>query len=155
MSSDLNSTLRNEPTSGIVLPSPWANPRLPKCDLDKYRKDAGYIVWWAIRFGFWPCLIAPKGAVFRTRHGDRIASGKTPLGKAWGLLSSRFADPGAYRERAGGRNSARQLGRRRAHHSGLRGRSAAHPVRLRSSMSWAIQLLSADGFPTTPSVFSS
>src|SRR5262249_4810851 len=70
------------------------------------------------------------------------------------LLSSRFADPEAYCERAGGRNSTRQLGHRRAHLAGIRGRSAAHPVRLRSSMSWAIQVFREDWFPIALSVFS-
>jgi hypothetical protein len=71
------------------------------------------------------------------------------------VLSSCFADLEADRERPGGRKSSRRLGRERVHSSGIYGRSAAHPVRLRSSMSWAIQVFSEDGFPTTPSVFSS
>jgi hypothetical protein len=66
-----------------------------------------------------------------------------------------FADMEADRERPGGRKSPRRLGREGVHHRAIHGRSAAHPVRLRSSMSWAIQVFSAGRFPTTPALFSS
>jgi len=84
------------------------------------------------------------------RPGSRLYSFSWKL-----LLSSSFADLEADRERPGGPKSARRLGREGVRHWEIHGRNAAHPVRLRSSMSWAIQVFSEDRFPAIPSVFSS
>ena len=71
------------------------------------------------------------------------------------LLSSSFAYRKAYGERPGRRKSPRRFVRGAVRHSGIPGRSASHPVRLRSWMSWASQVFSRVCFPSKPSVFSS
>ena len=70
-------------------------------------------------------------------------------------LSSSFADLGAYGERPGGRKSPRQVVHRGVPDAGIRVRGATYPVRLRSSVSWAIQVFSAHCFGSSCSVFSS
>jgi Family of unknown function (DUF6086) len=61
----------------------------------------------------------------------------------------------ADRERAGGRESSHRLGHERGYHSEIPGPNAAQPVRLRSSMSWAIQGSRDICSPSAPSIFSS
>ena len=90
-----------------------------------------------------------------------IPSGKAPYKVRFSqktfvtLLSSSFADLGAYGERPGGRKSPRQVVHRGVPDAGIRVRGATYPVRLRSSVSWAIQVFSAHCFGSSCSVFSS
>ena len=70
-------------------------------------------------------------------------------------LRSSFAEKVAYRERPRGWISLGWIARQVVHCPGIRGRRAAHPVRLRSSVSWAIQVFSGVSSATKPSVFSS
>jgi hypothetical protein len=70
-------------------------------------------------------------------------------------LCSRFADLEADCERPGGRNWLCRIDRERVRDRGIRDGRAAQPVRLRSSVSWAIQVFSRDGPGSSPSVFSS
>lgn len=70
---------------GIVLPSPWVQfAEELGADPEKVRTNTSYILRWAYEVGLWPAVIAPKGAIIKTREGDQTADGKTPLGKGWG-----------------------------------------------------------------------
>src|SRR5512135_414681 len=75
--------------------------------------------------------------------------------ESWWNLCSRFADLEADCERPGGRNWLCRIDRERVRDRRIRDGRAAQPVRLRSSVSWAIQVFSRDGPGSSPSVFSS
>ena len=73
--------------------------------------------------GFWPIAIYPAGETIKTRGGDKIATGKEPIGREWGLtrrdelwLRSAFRSyPGAWRRNTvfrSGTRSRRRMVRR-------------------------------------------
>jgi hypothetical protein len=39
-----------------------------------------------LALGFWPIAIYPAGETIKTRGGDKIATGKEPIGRDWGLI---------------------------------------------------------------------
>src|SRR5262249_17272253 len=45
-----------------------------------------------LRRGLWPVVLYPAGATIRTRDGPEVATGKEPIGPAWGKTRPTEAD---------------------------------------------------------------
>jgi hypothetical protein len=90
---------QTEPQNGHLAdppPRPDPNIEIPPFFWDGTGKEEYHVGAWAYRVGFWPVVIAPKGAILKG-HSEP-AKGKEPLGKAWGAKRYTTRELGERRE---------------------------------------------------------